>query len=245
VSRRRPFSISPSEILTTLICAAFVVAAFFLRSLPFVYFVVALVVAGVLRSLVTAPIRAFARLMVILVFVALGFLALSAYTREGAVRVSSRARADSARAYEDSLTRWQLTTIIWNQANTKSVGEAGARVKNIAEDAEGGSLRRRVLLLASDLYGFLKVRQENEPQAKADPDRAVAHAHDQIAYMDSTVSIYHRKYADRVHRAIRELNEAGQDDPALKRVAERPRNPAAVKEIADRLTALGLKARNK
>jgi hypothetical protein len=239
VNRRRPQSISPAEILTTLLCVAAIIAAFVFRSSSFTYFVAALTAAGILRSLVPSPIRGFASLMLISVFVILGYFAVSASVRQDAKNASSRARAESTRAYADSLTRWQLTTIIWNQASAKSVGEAASRTKDLSERAEGGSLRRRVLALSSDIYSFLRSRQEGEPPAKADPDQAVRHAQDQIAYMDSTVTIFSRRFGDRVRRAIRDLSEAGRKDPDLERLADRPRNLAAVADVADRLATLG------
>lgn len=239
MSRRRPYSISPAEILTTLFCVVVIIAAFIFRASSFTYFVVALAAVGILRSLVPSPIRGFARLLLIVVFLILGYFALTASARQAAVNASSRARAESTRAYADSLTRWQLTTIIWNQASVKSVGEAASRTKDLAERAEGGSLRRRVLSLSSDIYSFLRSRQEGEPQAKSDPDQAVRHAQDQIAYMDSTVTIFSRRFGDRVRRAIQDLREAGRQDPGLERLADRPRNLAAVVDVADRLAALG------
>lgn len=241
MNRRRPVAITPSEIVTILVCAGVITAAFFYRSLSFVHFVIALALAGVLRSLVASPIRGFAKFMTVLVFITLGVFAVSASVREDAAKTSSRARADSARAYSDSLMRWQLTTIIWNQAGQKTAGQSASRVKGLADHAEGGTLRRRVLTLSMEIYYFLLARQTGEPPASADPDQAVHRAPDQIAYMDQTADIFSRKFGDRVRRAIRDLQELGQKDPSLERLVEKPVNPAACCEIADRLTALGQK----
>lgn len=241
MNRRRPTSVTPTEIVTILVCAGVITAAFFFRSLPFLHFVVALAVAGVLRSLVASPIRGFAEFMTILVFVTLGVFAVSASVREDAAKASSKARADNARAHSDSLMRCQFTTIIWNQANQKSAGQSASRVKKLADDAEGGTLRRRVLTLSMEIYNFLLARQTGEPPASADPDEAVQRARDQIAYMDQTGDIFSRKFGDRVRRAIRDLQELAQEDPDLERLIEKPVSPAAACEIADRLTVLGQK----
>ena len=241
MNRRRPASLTPSEIVAILVCAGVIAAAFFFRSHSFLHFVVALAVAGVLRSLVTSPIRGFAKFMTILVFVTLGAFALIASDRENAAKTSNRARADHARAYSDSLMRWQLTTVIWNQASQKSAGQSLSRVKDLADRAEGGSLRRRVFTLSMEIYSFLLARQAGEPSASADPDQAVHRARDQIAYMDQTGEIFSRKFGDRVRRAIQDLQELGQEDSKLKRLIEGPMSPAAGCEIADRLVALGQK----
>ena len=239
MSRRRPVSITPSEIVVILACAGVITAAFFFRSLSFLHFVVALALAGVLRSLVSSSIRGFAKFMTILVFVTLGVLAVSASDRENAARTSSRSRADRARTYSDSLMRWQFTTIIWNQASQKSAGQSASRVKDLADRAEGGTLRRRVLTLSMEIYYFLLARQAGEPSSSADPDQAVRRVRDQIAYMDETGDIFSRKFGDRVRRAIRDLQELGQEDPKLEHLIDGPASPAAGCEIADRLTALG------
>ena len=241
MNRRRPFSITPSEIVTILVCAGVITAAFFFRSLSFFHFVIALAVAGVLRSLVTSAIRGFAKFMTVLVFITLGVFAVSASVREDAAKTSNRDRADHARAYSDSLMRWQLTTIIWNQAGQKSAGQSASRVKDLADRAEGGTLRRRVLTLSMEIYYFLLARQSSEPSASADPGQAVQRARGQIAYMDQTGDMFSRKFGDRVRRAIRDLQELGQEDPKLERLVEGPMSPAAACEIADRLMALGQK----
>ena len=243
MGRRSSFTVSPSDILVILICAALIAAAFAYRALPSVYFTIALALSGAIRSLVGKPMGTPARYMGLLVFVTLGFFAVSASVHEEARNASTQARADSARAYADSLSRWQLTTVIRNEESARSVNDAAPRVKDLLAGARVGTLRRRVLVLVSDIYDFLQDRQRSEPPLKTDPGQATGFADDRIAYIDSTATVYSRKLGSRVARAIRDLQEAGQQDPALASLAEKPRNPAAIGEIAYRLRALALKLR--
>lgn len=131
-----------------------------------------------------------------------------------------------------------LGIIIWQLKRERTKLSQGNALTKVKDDAVLG-LQRECRHLSQEILQFLSDRQRAEPDLPSSKRDWHKRTNESIRCHQETVSLYHQRFGARVIALYETLKEIGHSDSELDFFYEHPTNALGIREVGQRLGALG------